>query len=190
MTADSGVESRYLLPLVVKWVRFSDLGPLLPSAAAAVRRGPREGSLLDAGSDRDFIALLLKSIHAGQTLSAGDQRIEFHSDRRVQGTATAVIEKLIATDREQSNTTSIADGNYVIKLLRKVNAGVHPEIEVGRFLLDAGFKNAPDLLGWAELVEGDNVRPLRWCTALSRTRATPGPSPAPISTASSTNSGC
>jgi maltose alpha-D-glucosyltransferase/alpha-amylase len=32
---------------------------------------------------------------------------------------------------------------------------VHPEIEVGRFLLETDFHNAPDLLGWAELVEGD-----------------------------------
>ena len=155
VTADSGAEARYLLPLVVKWVRFDSLGALLPSAAAAIRRGPREGSLLDAGGDRDFNELLLKNIHAKQTLTAGGQRIEFHSTPTFEQLPSPSIEKLNATDREQSNTTSIADTNYVIKLLRRVNAGIHPEIEVGRFLLEAGFKNAPDLLGWAELVEGD-----------------------------------
>ena len=148
-------ESRYLLPLVVKWVRFGDLGTLLPSAAAAVRRGSREGSLLDAGSDRDFNELLLKAIHTEQTLSAGEQRIEFYPTAAFKAMPSPSIEKLNAADREQSNTTSIADNDYVIKLLRRINAGVHPEIEIGRFLLETGFRNAPDLLGWAELVEGD-----------------------------------
>jgi maltose alpha-D-glucosyltransferase/alpha-amylase len=155
VTADRGSEFRYLLPLVVKWVRFSNLGPLLPSAAAAVRRGPREGSLLDAGSDRDFNELLLKRIHAEAVVTTGEHRIEFHPTAAFKQLPPPSIDKLNATDREQSNTTSIADSNYVIKLIRRVNAGIHPEIEVGRFLLDAGFRNAPALLGWADLVEGE-----------------------------------
>ena len=154
-TNDQSAESRYLLPLVIKWERFGGLGALLPSAVAAVRRGSREGSLLDAGSDRSFNELLLKSMHGEHTLTAGDQCIEFRATSAFKQLPLPVLEKLTATDREQSNTTSIADENYVIKLLRRVNAGTHPEIEIGRFLLEAGFKNAPDLLGWAELVEGD-----------------------------------
>ena len=154
-TTHDGVESRYLIPLTIKWMRFDSLGPLLPGAAAAVRRGSREGSLLDAGSDRDFNELLLKSIHAERTVAANQQRIEFHPTTVFKEMPPPSVEKLNATDREQSNTTSIADANYVIKLLRRINAGIHPEIEIGSFLLEAGFKNAPDLLGWAELVEGD-----------------------------------
>ena len=101
------------------------------------------GRFSTRGSDRDFNELLLKNIHAKQTLTAGEQRIEFHPTPAFEQLPSPSIEKLNATDREQSNTTSIADANYVIKLLRRVNAGMHPEIEVGRFLLEAGFKNAP-----------------------------------------------
>ena len=40
---------------------------------------------------------------------------------------------------------------------RRITPGVHPEIEVGRFLADvANFQNAPALLGTMELVEGEN----------------------------------
>jgi maltose alpha-D-glucosyltransferase/alpha-amylase len=155
VSGSQSAEARYLLPFTIKWARFDTLGPAQSSAAAAVRRGPREGSLVDAGSDRDFIELLLKSIHSEQTISAGDQRIEFHSTAAFKEMPEPLIEKLHAIDREQSNTTSIADSNYVIKLLRRVNTGIHPEIEIGRFLVEAGFKNAPDLLGWAELIEGE-----------------------------------
>ena len=43
-----------------------------------------------------------------------------------------------------------------MKILRKVNEGIHPEIEIGRFLVEhTDYKNVPDLLGSIELVEGD-----------------------------------
>src|SRR5216684_55644 len=42
--------ANYLLPLTIKWTRF-DRERQNPSALAAVRRGPREGSLLDATAD-------------------------------------------------------------------------------------------------------------------------------------------
>jgi maltose alpha-D-glucosyltransferase / alpha-amylase len=45
----------------------------------------------------------------------------------------------------------------VVKFLRRITAGVHPEIEIGRFLVDvAHYQNAPALLGSAELLEGNN----------------------------------
>ena len=57
--------SRYLLPLMVKWTRLDRAAAPTPNAVAAVRRGPREGTLLDAGGDQDFITLLLRRMHAG-----------------------------------------------------------------------------------------------------------------------------
>jgi len=51
----------------------------------------------------------------------------------------------------------IVDGKYVVKILRRVTPGIHPEIEIGRFLVDvAHFQNAPALLGTVELAEDDN----------------------------------
>jgi maltose alpha-D-glucosyltransferase/alpha-amylase len=48
------------------------------------------------------------------------------------------------------------DNDYVVKIYRKLEAGINPEIEVGRFLTEvAGFANSPALLGSVEFVEGE-----------------------------------
>jgi len=66
------------------------------------------------------------------------------------------VEKISAPNREQSNTTVIVDATSVVKIFRKLNEGIHPEIEIGRFLIEhTGYRNVPDLLGSIELVEGD-----------------------------------
>ncbi len=53
---------------------------------------------------------------------------------------------------EQSNTSVAVGGTHVLKVLRRVTEGVHPEVEVGAHL--AGSPGAPvaQLAGWYELV--------------------------------------
>jgi maltose alpha-D-glucosyltransferase/alpha-amylase len=155
VAGEGSTEARYLLPLTIRWTRFDRVGPEVSLAVAAVRRGPREGTLLDASADRDFNALLLRQIHAGAAIAQGEQRIEFRPTEAFRAMPTPTIDKLMPVESEQSNSTAIADANYVVKLIRRLNEGVHPEIEIGRFLVETGFKQAPDLLGYAELVEGD-----------------------------------
>ncbi|HKH03252.1 MAG TPA: putative maltokinase, partial [Bradyrhizobium sp.] len=69
--------------------------------------------------------------------------------------ASPAVDKVRAIDTEQSNTTTIIDSDYVVKIIRRVHPGPNPEIEVGRFLTDAvGYTGVPPLLGSVELVEG------------------------------------
>src|ERR1019366_8693645 len=97
-------------------------------------------------------------------LSAVDDPVDpLHRDRQRSGNRTRCgaprpeIKTITAIEREQSNSSVIVDNKYVIKILRRVTAGIHPEIEIGRFLVDvAHFQNAPSLLGTVELVEGEN----------------------------------
>ena len=87
-------------------------------------------------------------------------------------------EHIRAVETEQSNSTALVDNDYVVKVYRKLEAGINPEIEVGRFLTEvAGFANTPALLGSVELVEGDNRARARSQSfmPLSKTRVTPGP---------------
>jgi maltose alpha-D-glucosyltransferase / alpha-amylase len=59
-----------------------------------------------------------------------------------------------AVEMEQSNTTALVDNQYVVKLFRRLESGVNPEIEVGRFLTETvSFPNTPPLLGAVELQE-------------------------------------
>ena len=48
---------------------------------------------------------------------------------------------------EQSNTSSIVAEQWVLKLLRRVEPGVHPEVEILQHLNDVGFPNVAPLVG-------------------------------------------
>jgi maltose alpha-D-glucosyltransferase/alpha-amylase len=149
--------SRYFLPLTIRWTRYTviDRGPA--SVLAAVRRGPREGTLLDATIEPEFATAVLAKIHAGETVSDHAQRIEFRPTGAFAGTPLPEVKTVTAVEREQSNSSVIVDGKYVVKILRRITAGIHPEIEVGRFLADVvHFQNAPTLLGSVELLEHES----------------------------------
>jgi maltose alpha-D-glucosyltransferase/alpha-amylase len=154
--------SRYAIPLAIRWSRFDKL-PSGPGAIlAAVRRGPRVGTLVDVCTDRDFLSLLLRKIHAGDTIKADDCRIEFRPTDAFAAMPAPVVEAVKGVDGEQSNTTAVVEDKYVVKVLRRLQSGVHPEIEIGRFLTDlVHFHNAPPFLGSMELRAGDA------CTALA-----------------------
>ena len=165
----NGDASRYFLPLTIRWTRYTaiDKGPA--SVLAAVRRGPREGVLLDATAEPEFITAMLAKIHAGETVSNDAGQIEFRPTTPFTAEPLPEIKNVAAIAREQSNSSVIVDNKYVIKVLRRITAGIHPEVEVGRFLADvAHFKNAPQLLGSVELVEGENRSAHRGGTRLCR----------------------
>jgi maltose alpha-D-glucosyltransferase/alpha-amylase len=149
--------SRYFLPLTIRWTRYTaiDRGPA--SVLAAVRRGPREGTLLDATIEPELVTAVLAKIHAGETVIDHAQRLEFRPTKAFADTPLSEIKTVNAVEHEQSNSSVIVDGKYVVKFLRRITAGIHPEIEVGRFLADmVHFQNAPALLGSVELLEHEN----------------------------------
>ena len=148
--------SRYFLPLTIRWTRYTAIDRAPASVLAAVRRGAREGVLLDAAAEPEFITALMAKIKAGETVDTETARIEF---RPTSGFAAAPLPEFKTVEpiaREQSNSSIIVDNKFVVKVLRRITAGIHPEIEIGRFLADvAHFENAPLLHGSVELVEGD-----------------------------------
>jgi maltose alpha-D-glucosyltransferase / alpha-amylase len=155
-----GGTSRYFLPLTIRWTRYTAIDKSPASVLSAVRRGPREGTLLDATAELEFIAALMAMIHAAQTVGDGAHKLEFRPTATFAATPAPEIKAVSVIEGEQSNSSVVAeatDRKYVVKILRRVTAGIHSEIEVGRFLTDvARFQNAPALLGTVELVEGDS----------------------------------
>jgi maltose alpha-D-glucosyltransferase / alpha-amylase len=153
-TTQHGATTRYVLPMQIEWTQF--YRERYPNALAAVRQGAREGTLLDAATDRIFIALLLRNLRESLTVEENDLRLEFKPTKTFLARPIKQAGNIRAVQTEQSNSTALVDSDYVVKIYRKLASGINPEIEMGRFLTEiAGFANTPALLGSVELAEGD-----------------------------------
>jgi maltose alpha-D-glucosyltransferase/alpha-amylase len=147
----------YVLPMQIEWVRF-DRERYNPHALAAVRQGAREGTLLDVASNEIFIALLLRNLRESLVVEEGELRLKFTPTSKFSDKPVRQPGRIRAVETEQSNSTALVDSDYVVKLYRKLEPGINPEIEMGRFLTEvAGFANTPALLGSVELLEGNQT---------------------------------
>jgi maltose alpha-D-glucosyltransferase / alpha-amylase len=150
-----GEKARYVLPMQIEWARF-DREHHNPHAFAAVRQGAREGTLLDVATDPIFIALLLRNLKQSLTVQENGLRLKFTPTGRFADREVRQPEHIQPIETERPFSTALVDNDYVVKLYRRLEAGVHPAIETGRFLTDvAGFANAPALLGSVEFIEDE-----------------------------------
>ena len=151
--------ARYSLPLAVQWARF-DRTPeaVTPAVVAPVRRGNREGVLIEAIADPELITSMVRRLHASESVRAGELEISFRASPRFADKPLAPMEHLQIVSGEQSNSTILIDSSYVLKFYRRLPQGPNPEFEIGRFLTDVvNFANSPALLGTVELSEnGDD----------------------------------
>ncbi|RAI45598.1 maltose alpha-D-glucosyltransferase [Rhodoplanes roseus] len=150
--------ARYALPLVVRWGHIdSNADYPLAAILAPVRRTNREGALVDAVADREVVSALVTQIHAGgRREAAPDVAVEFVPTAKFAESALPPIAMVRGAGVEQTNSTTLIDSSFVLKIYRRLTSGVNPEVEMGRFLTDAAeFANTPRLMGTIELVEGD-----------------------------------
>jgi maltose alpha-D-glucosyltransferase/alpha-amylase len=136
---------RYLLPLGIVWE--NEDAPVLARqlAVANVRRGPRLGVLTDAFAIPAFTRTLLELLARDASVPAADGELRFRKEPGADlGTAEAPLRWLSA---EQSNSSLIVGDQAVLKLLRRPQAGVQAEAEMGRYLTRAGVVHVPPLLG-------------------------------------------
>ncbi len=152
-TRENDRAGTYLLPLAVKWTRF-DRTRRNAEALAAVRRGPREGTLLDVTADVEFMSVILDKMRASETIESGGRRLECRAIKPLPAIALTA-DNVRAINTEQSNSTVIVDGQLVAKLFRRLEPGLNPEIEIGQFLAEQTvFTHTPPMLGTVELTEG------------------------------------
>ncbi|MCB9730537.1 MAG: maltose alpha-D-glucosyltransferase [Deltaproteobacteria bacterium] len=160
---EDGEVQRYQIPLSMAWETSDEdpLARLLPATLARVRRGPRIGVLYDAQAEEDFVRDVARSMGEQRREGAGDGELVFSSTsafaRALPSGSLAEVE-VRRLGKEQSNTSSLLGSAGVLKLFRRVEAGTHPEIEIGRYLTEvAEYPNAPSLLGALEHVAADGT---------------------------------
>lgn len=160
--ARDGVEpQRYALPLTIAWETFADdpLARLHPHVLARVRRGARSGVLYDASGSDELPRLILDAVGRSRDLaSAAGGRLACRPTAAFAAFRDVRAENCRRLGGEQSNTALLVDERIIVKLYRRLQTGIHPEIEIGRFLTDvAHYANAPRLLGSVELAGGDGT---------------------------------
>jgi maltokinase len=106
--------------------------------------------IYDATADPELASELATLMREQRTLEAPeDATIEFRSVSGVAGELQAPRE-IRPIGVEQSNTSLVFDERLVLKLYRRLEAGINPELELLRFLTEHGFPNIPALEGWAQ----------------------------------------
>jgi maltose alpha-D-glucosyltransferase/alpha-amylase len=143
---------RYLIPMQIDWTKF-DREHFNPQALSAVRQGSREGTLLDVAPSPAFITLLLENMRSNASTEALGIRLEFKATPKLDDKPFKSISSVKPIETGHLSTTLHVDDRYVVKLQRKLETGIDPEIEIGSFLTGvAGFGNTPALLGTVKLV--------------------------------------
>jgi maltokinase len=102
---------------------------------------------LDALADPQQVRELVRMIKAGAQMPAAEGTIEFAA---VEGFAALGSELGVARSvgAEQTNTSIVFDDELILKVFRRVEAGINPELELLRFLTERGFENIAHLAGW------------------------------------------
>ncbi|HUJ55352.1 MAG TPA: phosphotransferase [Gaiellaceae bacterium] len=102
-----------------------------------------DGLADDAGLAREIVS----AMRTGLTLQGSQGVVEFSAAEDF-----AALSRELGTARligsEQSNTSVVFEDSLILKLFRRLEPGINPELELLCFLGDHGFRNIPALGGW------------------------------------------
>ncbi|MDR4493025.1 MAG: maltose alpha-D-glucosyltransferase [Nitrospirales bacterium] len=151
-----GESETYLLPLrYLPGEPSTDLKDS-PAAIAKVRikqkNSEQDGLLLDAMWDREFQKTLLTSMAKNRRFNGpqGDLVTGSLKEFRRELTHAGTQLEPSLLKGEQSNTSLLFGDQYVLKLYRRAEVGVNPDLEISRFLTHAGFPHSAPLAGSIE----------------------------------------
>ena len=105
------------------------------------------GKELDALADPRHVRELVHMIRGGVTVQAEEGMLEFRPLEGFAGLGTELTSARVIT-AEQSNTSIVFDDELILKVFRRLEAGVNPELELLRFLTERDFPNIAQLGGW------------------------------------------
>ncbi|WP_219407039.1 maltose alpha-D-glucosyltransferase [Pseudomonas sp. Colony2] len=143
----AGQVSRYQLPF--GFLGEDQFTSALPQqlALARVRRVRQVGLVTDAFSLDTYIRGVIQGLQAKTVLDSTDGEIRFEPTAQLAKLELNHESEVRYLAAEQSNSSVVVGGSLVLKLIRKVSAGVHPELEMGAYLTEAGYEHISPLLG-------------------------------------------
>ncbi|HVW45420.1 MAG TPA: phosphotransferase [Solirubrobacterales bacterium] len=139
-TFGTGAHELYQVPIVID-------GDSLPPEARIAGLGDGTAAY-DLLAERRDPPRLLELIAAGGQVASAEGRVVFAwADA---GPPPPPDSEVRPISSEQSNSSVVFGENAILKIYRRVEAGVNPELEMLRFLNLHGFRRIPRLLGWYE----------------------------------------
>ena len=134
----------YSLPLGIAW-EGQQHGPYASNLAIArVRRERHVGLLTDGFALGEFARSVVAGIRDNAKLESEGGELRFERTAAFDLDPDAEPEWLAA---EQSNSTMVLGQQAVLKLLRKLAPGEHPDAEMVDYLVAHGFANVPPVFG-------------------------------------------
>lgn len=140
---------------------------LVVPISASTAQNDGESTLLDAAEDARLIAGLMVTIFKRGTLVGAHGRFvgrlttfaasESDADVIDDSRRSSISVMPIGADASNSSlAVALGAARYVVKIVRRVRRGLHPQVEIGRFFaLESPFSQAPPLVGWLEYIGGD-----------------------------------
>ncbi|WP_219623476.1 maltose alpha-D-glucosyltransferase [Herbaspirillum seropedicae] len=155
--AGAGSVQRYLLPL--GFIREEDTVSALPHqlALSRVRRGRNVGFLTDAFALDSFIVAVLELLADSASIKTRSGQLRCIPTAAFDPAILTTALELRRITQEQSNSSVVINNVMMMKVLRQVNPGIHPEIEMGRYLTERGFANVAATLGEVVRVADDGT---------------------------------
>ncbi len=147
----------YALPLGA--LREEEAASALPQqlALTRVRRGPTVGYLTDAFTVDSFTRNMLAALRAQSNLPFRGGKLSFRKTSHLDAISLPDDADIVRLSAEQSNSSLIVGDALVLKIVRKVLAGVHPEAEMTGYLTENGFGNIAPLLGEVVRIDEDGT---------------------------------
>ena len=162
LTLANGETRRYAISLALAWEDEDEsrLSTLLHATLAKVRRRARMGILLDAFWDDAFCRTVVSSMRRGSTTVFGSGQLHFEATRAFPGFACPADTMTVTRTVSERGRLLVNLGDHLmLKGYRWLLAGVHPELEVSRFLTEtAKFTHMTQLAGTVEYVDGETQR--------------------------------
>ena len=90
---------------------------------------------------------LVSAMRSGLTLQGDEGIAEFRPVEGFAGLGRELGDARLVSS-EQSNTSVVFDDELILKVFRRLEPGINPELEMLRFLTEHGFANIPALGGW------------------------------------------
>jgi len=147
-------DASYFLPLALGWEEDEDhVRALSALAIARVRQQANVGVMADALADEAFCRHVVRAIGEKKTLPSAQGTLRFTPTSKFAALAGDEVASLtLGALHTQSTNTSVTLGERLfLKCFRRIRPGMHPELEVGRFLTEvAHFKNCVPLAGAVE----------------------------------------